>query len=89
MIKKCLGEIANPKYKDVYENVRILIDSYEDYQLEYALVQGISLNENLILQKYPYSGFNCFNRDKMIQGLLPICRLIETKLNNKLKLIHS
>jgi hypothetical protein len=90
MIKECLSEITHPRYKEVFEIVRQLIDNYDDYQLEYALVNGIGISENIIIQKYPNGAFNCFNRDKMIKGHLPICRLIETKLNQKLtKLVYS
>lgn len=90
MIKECLAEVSQPRFRDIFENVRNIIDNYEDYQIEHALVSGVAISENIILQKYPNGAFNCFNRDKMIQGHLPICRLIETKLNQKLtKLIYS
>jgi len=87
MVKECLREITNNRYKDVYENIIFILENYEEYQIEYALVNGISLNDNIVLQKYQNGPFNCFNRDRMMVGNLPICRLIETKLNQKMNIL--
>lgn len=90
MIRECLREISIDRFKEINETVKYIIDNYEDWQLETHLVNGISISDNIVLQKYPNNGFNCFNKDQSIIGLDPICRLIENKLNTKLsQLIYS
>lgn len=85
MLKECLFEIMNPKYgDDVCEGIRKVIEEFEEYQLQILLAQGLSISENYVVQKYPHGGFNCFNKDKMIKGNLPVCRIMENKMNKKL-----
>jgi hypothetical protein len=85
MIVECLKEILDDRFSDIYENLKNMIDNYDEQQLHYLLVNGLSLSENIVIQKYPNMTFNCYNRDRHIRGLLPMCKLLETKLNRKLK----
>jgi hypothetical protein len=85
MIKECFKEILNPKYKEVSTNVEHILENFDEYQIEYALVNGISISENIIVKKHPRSGFTCFNKDYLQVGLIPMCKLLETKMNRKLK----
>jgi hypothetical protein len=90
MIRECFREIAEDRFKEIVESVKHIIDNYEDWQIENHLVNGIAISENIIIQKYPGGPFNCFNKDQFMIGLNPVCRVIETRLNNKLtKLVHS
>lgn len=84
MIRECFKEIEEERFKNYTKNINF-IGNLDDYQLEYALQQGIAISENIIVQKYPHSLFNCYNNDYVMKGLMPICKLIETKLNKKLK----
>jgi hypothetical protein len=85
MIRECLKEIEKDRFKNYTKNLKSIIDNFDEYQLDYALQQGIAISENIIIQKNPNTLFNCYNNDQVIKGLMPICKLIETKLNKKLK----
>jgi hypothetical protein len=83
-IRECFNELKQDRFKEYTENLS-LINNLSDDQLEYALQTGISISENIVIQKHPNSYFNCYNNDHIIKGLMPICKLLETKLNMKLK----
>jgi hypothetical protein len=85
MIVECLKQILDDRFNDIKGNVEMLIEHYDEYQLQYALVNGLAISENIVIQKYPNSTFNCYNKDRGFKGLLPVCKLLETKLNRELK----
>ena len=90
MIKECITYLLDKNYSVSGLNVALRnIDQFDDDQLEFALMSGILLFEDVVLYKYQCSSFRCINQQEHIYGRKPICNVIEKILNEKLQMLHS
>lgn len=88
LIKESLKSIDNPRYEEIYKTVEIILNNYEEEQIQQALTtNGIYLSERIMLHFIPYYGFRCFNLDQALKGRDPICPLLEKKLNQRLNIL--
>lgn len=89
MIKECITYLINHEYdvQNLNNSLNRLLEVDED-QLGYCLQNGINLMEDIILYKYPESGFRCMNTNHRICGRKPICNTIEKKLNERLQNLY-
>lgn len=85
MIKECITYLLEHNYsvQGLNKSLKIINEMDED-QLEFSLVRGILLFEDIVLYKYQGSGFRCINHQEHIYGRKPICNIIEKKLNERL-----
>ena len=90
MIKECITYLREQDYSVQGLNKALdIIYEMDDDQLEFSLMRGILLMEDILLYKYQGSGFRCINHQENIYGRKPICNVIERKLNEKLQMLYS
>ena len=86
MIKECLNEIVNTNLDigDLRKSgIRKYVENFDDNQLSHILSSNNGLiAHDVYIYYYEGVGFRCFN-DERITGKLPICNIIQKRLNKK------
>lgn len=87
MIKDILRVIT--ENKDLHEYhfmINKYLENLENDQIMFQLNNGMPINFNKTIYLYfiPNNGFRCTNTNSNKVGNLPVCNLIERKLNKKL-----
>ena len=92
-LKNSLLKLNEKNYEPLSkQTIKMLIENYDEDQLRILSgYQGLKLDNNIIRLFFVENvGFRCFNEKDYIFGNLPICRNIESFMNNLyLESIHS
>lgn len=94
-IKESLIKLKTKNYdKNINHTIDFLIENYDEYQLKILSNSGLKIDNNIIrLYFIENVGFRCMNERDNIYGKLPICRNIESYMNNlyldSIKLYYS
>lgn len=66
------------------KKIKEILENFDNQQIDYMLLNGMKISNDLILYYFIGQGFRCTNENKHIIGNKPICQIIEKVLNNEL-----
>lgn len=85
MLKECLNELANSDldFGALRKNkIKIYLNTFDEDQLKFILENNGLVAHDIFIYYYPNVGFRCLN-DERITGKLPICNILQNRLNKK------
>ena len=87
MIKECLNEVLSPDFEigDMRKGrIKYYNETFDEFQLNHILSNNGLVANDIYIFYYEGVGFRCLNDEKKT-GRLPICNIIQNRLNKKYK----